>query len=214
MKNSSLLISAVILLGIISLSGCGRAESKVYKQYYDVVTGADTKKWDGFALIDLDGDGVSELFATCINGEREDESIQPYMIVGYKDNAAVLNEELQDGVAGAGGYRGTLYYIGGKGLLHESMTIAPFGLPADTVYKLRDGTVEISDTGEFSIDSYGDPEDEDWDPLQNGTWTWNGETVTEEQYNDMLNKALSGEEGLPMSSIEWKSRDDILKELK
>ena len=185
----------------------------IYKKYYDIVSESDQKKWDSFALIDLDGDGIYELFATCIKGEREDESIQPYMIVGHNNDETVINDELQDGVAGAGGYRGTLYYFEGKGILHESMTFAPFGLPADTIYVLNNGKLEISDQGEFSVDSYNDEEDEEWDPLEHGSWAWNEQTVTEGEYNEKLKEATRAMEGFPVSEIEWKDKDVILKEL-
>ncbi len=189
--------------------------SDIYKEYHDIVSGIDTKEWDGFALIDLDGDGVKELFATCIDGEREDPGIQPYMIIGYKaDGTAVKNEELQDGVAGAGGYRGNLYYLEGKGILHESMVFAPFGIPADSIYTIKDGLVETTDMGEFVLDIENIPEeDDDWDPLETGSWTWNGETVTEEEYYNNVREATGDTEGLPMSEIAWKSKDEILKVL-
>ena len=190
------------------------AERAAYEDFYGIVSDADPKKWDGFSLIDLDGDGIYELFATCIEGEREDEGIQPYMIAAYNNNKSTVNDALQDGVAGAGGYRGTLYYIEGRGILHESMTYAPFGIPADTVYVLKDGAVEISDTGEFSLDSYDDTEGDNWDPFEHGSWSWNGENVTEEEYYEALKKATGDSEGLPLCEIDWKSRDTMLEELK
>ncbi len=195
-------------------SALGGDESiDIYKEYFNIVSQADTDKWDGFALIDLDGDGVNELFATCIEGEREDPGIQPYMIVGYNADGAVKNEELQDGVAGAGGYRGNLYYLEGKGILHESMVFAPFGVPADSIYAIKDGSIEIRDMGEFVLDSANIPEDGEWNPLEYGSWTWNGENLSEEEYNNKVNEATDNTEGLPMSEIDWKSKDEILKEL-
>lgn len=98
-------------------------------------------------------------------------------------------------------------------ILHESMTFAPFGLPADTIYVLNNGKLEISDQGEFSIDSYNDEEDEEWDPLEHGSWAWNEQTVTEGEYNEKLKEATRAMEGFPVSEIEWKDKDVILKEL-
>lgn len=231
MKKGLLLITMIVFCSFVFF-GCGGTNSKngsvgeaasgtqkkqveaktVYKDYYDIVSKADPKQWDGFALIDLDGDGVNELFATFIDGEREDPGIQPYMIVGY-NNTAIINDELQDGVAGAGGYRGTLYYLEGKGILHESMVYAPFGTPADTIYALKDGKIEIMGQGEFTVDDFAGSEDEGWDPLEHGSWTWNGQNVTEEEYNGKVREATNDTEGLPMSEIDWKSKEDIQKEL-
>ncbi len=216
MKKRLLLITAVMVLGTFVLYGCAAKDGtkEAYKKYLDIVSNADPEKWDGFALIDLDGDGVQELFATCLEGVREDEGIQPYMIVALNNGEPVVNDELQDGVAGAGGYRGTLFYLGGKGVLHESMTYAPFGVPADAVYVLKDGNIEISGQGEFSVDEFDGTEDEEWDPLEHGSWTWNGEEVSEEEYYKKLNELTSDTEGTPVSEISWKSKDDIQKELK
>ena len=231
MKKGLLLITMIVFCSFVFF-GCGGTNSKngsvgeaasgtqkeqveaktVHKDYYDIVSKADPKQWDGFALIDLDGDGVNELFATFIDGEREDPGIQPYMIVGY-NNTAIINDELQDGVAGAGGYRGTLYYLEGKGILHESMVYAPFGTPADTIYALKDGKIEIMGQGEFTVDDFAGSEDEGWDPLEHGSWTWNGQNVTEEEYNGKVREATNDTEGLPMSEIDWKSKEDIQKEL-
>ena len=234
MKNSFLMPAVAGLLCSIVLFGCGSTdsagvsingstdsaggsikESTIYNKYCDIVSSSDPKRWDGFALIDLDGDGVKELFATCIDGEREDEGIQPYMIAGCnKAGNPIVNDEFQDGVAGAGGYRGMLYFIEGKGLLHESMVFAPLGLPADTIYELKDGMTEIKDQGEFSVDSYDDAEDDSWDPFEHGSWSWNGETVSEEKYYEMLKESTCDTEGSLMSEIDWKSKDAIFEELK
>ncbi len=190
------------------------SEDGKYQAFTDFVSEADPKKWDGFALIDLDGDGMAELFATCLEGEREDPGIQPYMIAGQDQSGkVVINDELRDGVAGAGGYRGTLYYLEDMGLLHESMTYAPFGSPADTVYAFRNGTIEVSDTGEYSVDDFDGADEEGWDPLAHGTWTWNGETLTEEEYYGKLKEATNDTEGLPFEGIDWKDKDTILESL-
>ncbi len=217
MKKRLLPVTMITLLGALALFGCaGKASANagIYGKYIDIVSEADPKKWDGFVLVDLDGDGVMELFATCINGEREDESIQPYMIVGNNNGETVINDELQDGVAGAGGYRGTLYCLEGKGLLHESMTYAPFGVPADTIYVLKNGKIEISGQGEFSVDDYDGTEDDEWDPFEHGSWKWDGESVTEDEYYEKVKEATTDTEGTSMSEMEWKSKEDIQKELK
>jgi len=211
-----------LVFSTLIISGCGsktvsneaERENNIYKEYYDIVSNVNLRQWDGFALIDLDGDGVCELFATCLEGDREDASIQPYMIVGNDHNGeVVMNDELQDGVAGVGGYRGTLYYVEGKGLLHENMSFAPLGLPADTIYVFRDGKIEVSDMGEFTVDNYDGAEEEDWNPLEHGVWTWNGETIAEDKYFEKLQEVMDGTEGVPLCEIEWKSKDTILESL-
>ena len=186
---------------------------KIYRRFYDIVADADPMAWDRFNLIDLDGDGVFELFATCIDGEREDPGIQPYMIVGHKDEEVIKNDELYDGVAGAGGYRGALYYLEGKGKLHESMLFAPLGEPSDRVYTLKDGEIVDTDMGEFVADRTSDMSADDWDLYENGKWHWNGKTVTEDEYKNKLREATDNMQGKPLAEIDWMSRERLQKKL-
>ena len=178
---------------------------KIYRKFYDIVSDADPTEWDGFELVDLDGDGIFELFATCIDGEREDPGIQPYMIVGHKDEDIVKNDELFDGVAGAGGYRGSMYYIEGKGKLHESMVFAPLGEPADRVYLLKDGEITETDIGEFVADRTSDMSADGWDLYEHGEWHWNDKIVTEDEYKNGLREATDNMQGKPLCEIDWMS---------
>ena len=191
-----------------------RATEAVYQEFYNAVSAADPVKWDRFKLIDLDEDGVFELFATCIDGRREDPGLQPYLIIGHNNAGAVLNDGLFDGVAGAGGYRGVLFYLEGKGKLHESMTFAPFGEPADRVYSLTDGKITETDLGEFTADRAADLYSDDWDLFKNGEWKWNGKTVTEEEYSKNLKEATGNAEGKALCDIDWVSKETMLGELK
>lgn len=191
----------------------GSADIKIYRKFFDIVSDADKMEWDGFRLIDLDDDRIYELFATCIDGEREDPGIQPYMIVGHKDGETVISDELSDGVAGAGGYRGTLYYLEGRGILHESMYFAPLEEPADRVYSLKDGEIVETDMGEFTADRTADAYDDDWDLFENGEWRWNGKIVTEDEYKDSLREATYNMVGEPLSEIDWISREQMLDDL-
>ncbi|MCR5591523.1 MAG: hypothetical protein K6F73_08315 [Lachnospiraceae bacterium] len=187
--------------------------AKIYREFYDIVSDADPKKWDAFALLDLDGDEIYELLATNIDGERLDPGMQPYMIVGHDGDRTFENDELSDGVAGAGGYRGTLLYLPGKGILHESMFFAPFGEPADNIYTMKNGKIELRDSGYFYTDRSVEF-DENYDPLEHGEWSWNNRTVTEDEYKHLLDDATDGIEGEPLSEIGWMSRVKVLRELK
>ena len=189
------------------------ADIKIYRKFSDTVADADPAEWDAFSLIDLDGDGIFELFATCIDGDREDPGIQPYMIVGHKDEDVIKNDELFDGVAGAGGYRGALYYLEGKGKLHESMIFAPMGEPADRVLSLKDGEITETDIGEFTADRTSDMYGDDWDLFEHGEWKWNGRTVTEDEYKNSLRDATDNMQGKPLSEIDWMSRKRVQSKL-
>ena len=194
--------------------GEGEALEEPFSDYYEIVSNADPNEWDAFKLIDLDGNGTPELFATCISGKRDDPGIQPYMVVGQGENGIVVNDELQDGVAGAGGYRGSLYYIEGKGKIYDSAFYAPFGEPADTIYILDNGEIKTLSYGYFEADRTSSIEDEDWDLYEHGEWKWNDKVVTEEEYKKKYREAIDNTEGLPMSEIEYIDRDSMLEELK
>ena len=225
LRRTGIAATVVSLIGISTVfastsdAGPGIALQKknaenIYQEFYNVVSAADPVKWDRFQLIDLDGDGIFELFATCIDGRREDPGIQPYVIVGHNDAGLVLNDELYDGVAGAGGYRGILSCLEGKGKLHESMVFAPFGEPADRVYSLKDGKITETDSGEFTADRSADMTGDDWDLFKNGDWTWNGRTVTEEEYYKNLKEATDHAEGKALCETAWQNKDAVLAELK
>ena len=225
LRKTGIAAAVVSLIGISTVFGSTadagpgislqkKDAEKIYQEFCDVLSVADPVKWDRFKLIDLDGDGVFELFATCIDGRREDPGIQPYVIIGHNDAGLVLNDELYDVVAGAGGYRGILSYLEGKGKLHESMVFAPFGEPADRVYSLKDGKIEETGFGEFTADRSVDMTGDDWDLFKNGDWTWNGRTVTEEEYNKNLKEATDHAEGKALCETDWQNKDAVLAELK
>ena len=190
-----------------------------YDKLASIVNDADPKQWDSFALVDLDGDGIMELFAANFDGERDDPGICPYMIVAQDvTGEPVINDDLLfDGVAGAGGYRGSLYLLEGMGRLREVAFYAPLGTPADTIYVMEDGTIEILDYGYFETDSWGDLGDtsaDDWDLFEHGEWKWNDKVVTEEEYDSNLEADLRGARETAFSDLNWLSKEKVLQELK
>ncbi|MBE5860094.1 MAG: hypothetical protein E7301_08230 [Butyrivibrio sp.] len=190
------------------------ASDNIYSQYRSIVEQASSTEWDSFQLIDLDADGTPELFATCTDESRPDPGMQPYMIVGHNANGIVKNDEFADGVASAGGYRGTLYYIPGTGKLLDSAVNAPLGVPSDTIYEMKDGKIDYTVYGGFEVTEY--PEDDnydDWDPMEHGEWRWMDETVTEEEYKSKFAEATDNTHGVAMSEIDYMDKDSMLKEL-
>ena len=68
----------------------------LFRKFIDIVTNADPSEWDRFKLLDIDGDGIYELLATNIDGEREDYC-KWLANNGYKELAAFSNM-LQDDI--------------------------------------------------------------------------------------------------------------------
>ena len=158
----------------------------------------------------MDGDGISELFATCLNDNNECYQLymlQPYMIVGHDENGIVINDDLADGTASAGGYRGTLYYLPGIGKIHDSAMYAPYGTPSDTVYIMKNGRIELLSSGYFSVDSSDLPDN--W----SGTWYWNDEIVDENEYNQRLISDLENTTGVALCDINYFGKEEMIKAL-
>ncbi len=190
----------------------------IYDEYIDIVNNYKNEEWeikfDKFALINLDDDEIPELFAT---GEYVDDSImggmQPYLIVGHNESGAVVNDIMADGVAGAGGYRGTLYYLPGLGKLHDSAVYAPFGAPSDTIYLMKDGKIDPLVYGDFEVDVEKLPENmgENDDILNYGQWYWDGVPMDEAEYKKQFVAAIENTHGVAVCDIDYMSKDEIIK---
>ncbi len=189
------------------------SNSAIYQAYYDEISKNTSYSWEGFQLIDLDGDNFPELFATGSNSENDFDSLQHYMIIGHNENGIVVNDELADGVASAGGYRGTLYYIPGIGKLHDSAVFAPYIAPADTVYKMQDGKIDTEASGYFEPDMNVEPEGDDWDILDHGVWYWDGKEVSYDDYKSKLRSAINNTTGYELNGVNYISKDEMLKKL-
>ena len=195
-------------------------EFNPYQEYYKFVLNYNSYEWektypdvdygwDSFQLVELDGDDYPELVATHADSQtRVDGGMQCYLIVDFCDNALVINE-IADGVASAGGYRGEKYFIPEKGIIYDRAMWAPYGTPSDSVYEMEDGTVKEKDYGYFAPDV----DSEYPDNLENGIWYWNEKVVTEEEYNDNLNAATDNLSGKAFCEIYYLDKDSIISEL-
>ncbi|MCR5209774.1 MAG: hypothetical protein K6C99_06160 [Lachnospiraceae bacterium] len=199
------------------------AGSDAYDLFYDFAVNPYEFEWDGlyhdryvydgvdygwkdFALVDLDGDGNEELIATNTDGEnRPDAGMQSYLIAYCKDGKFAISE-LADGVASAGGYRGTKCYLPGRGIIYDDSFSAPYGAPAFCIYRLKDGVFEYSEEGYLSpAFDYDYPE-----CLEKGEWHVGDKTVTEEEYKDEFNRLTDNNSGIALGEIEYISRDEML----
>lgn len=195
-------------------------DPEMYRAYYDFVSDPGSYEWDGttiyfddynwdsFILEDIDGDGSEELIATNLDPDRFESSMQYYLVVGYYDGSLRISE-LRDGVASAGGYRGTVSYLPGEGVIYDDWISAPDGNPGFTYYKLENGEVLNEGGGYLEPDQdYEYPES-----FENGTWTWGALVVTEEEFNDYVKEITKDDSGIPLSSIGYISQAQMLDEL-
>ncbi len=178
----------------------------LYEQYYDIISGLD-EKWDMFQFDDLDGDGFPEVFIS--SSELDMNDLQQYMIITHSNAGAELNEGLSDGVASAGGYRGTLYYVAGSSIVYERASSAPENNPSDNVYLLDNGHLTLYATGTTETqDGYQGPDDK-----EHMSWYWNGEEVTPEKYEELLNAETENLSGEALSDIVYVDRETILESI-
>lgn len=204
----------------------GTVGNGMYEQYYEFVSDPYKFAWDGvyydryvyddldygwkdFALIDFDGDGSDELIATNEDWEtRVDAGMQYYLIASYYDGKLVITE-LGDGVASAGGYRGTKCYLPGKGVIYDDAFSAPLGAPSFSIYRLQNGSFEYTEGGYVSPDFDLDyPE-----CLDKGEWHVGDSIVTEEEYYKAFKELTDDNSGIALEDIEYIGKDEMLKEL-
>ena len=141
-----------------------------------------TFNWDSYQLIEVDGDETPEMIVTCKDQVGSVDNLQHYLILDNTDNGLVITE-LADGVASAGGYRGTLYYLPGKSTIYDISNSAPYAAPGFTLYKSENGKIEYVES------AYFDPEpDAGEDALEHGKWYWGTDEVTKEEYDEKLNE--------------------------
>ena len=191
-------------------------DDALYADYLAIVQESTDVEWDGFALIDLDLDGTKDFVCTCTNYENETMkmySLQPYMIVFTGAEGPEKYEDLMDGVASAGGYRGNLYYISGSRMVYDCASYAPFGVPDDSVYLLENGEKTLAGSGYFEVDQDELPSEGSYDILEYGDWMWNQEVVTKEQYEQNLDAVLGDYERIPLCELDYLDRDSMIEVL-
>ncbi|MBP5607691.1 MAG: hypothetical protein J6X66_05415 [Lachnospiraceae bacterium] len=178
----------------------------LYEQYYDIISGLD-EKWDQFMFVYFDNDSFPDVFISSTEPDMND--LKEYKIITRSRAGAELNEGLADGVAGAGGYRGTLYYVPQSGILYEITANAPLNNPGSNIYLLDDGHLNLYATGYTEVtDDYTGPDDYD-----HMTWFWNNEEVTHEEYEKKLNEETLNQSGDALSSLFYVDRESMLNRL-
>lgn len=178
----------------------------LYQQYYDIISGLDDK-WDQFMFIYFDQDDFPDIVVSSTVPDIND--LREYKIITHSNAGAEVNDDLRDGVAGAGGYRGTLYYVPQKGILYERTNNAPYNNPSDYVYLLDNGHLTLYATGRTEImDGYEGPDDTD-----HLTWYWNDAEVTPEEYEKKLNEETMNLSGDALSSLFYVDKESMLSRL-
>ncbi len=180
----------------------------LYSQYYDIVAGLDDK-WDMFQFIDLTVEDFPSILITSTEEDPTDD-LQNYMLLTFSNAGAVLDEDsLRDGIAGAGGYRGTLYYVPNSGTIYEEIRYAPYNNPSDKVYLLDNGQIFLYASGYTEpTEEYEGPDDTD-----HLVWFWNSEEVSADDYECSLKELTQEFTGIPFFNIEYVDKATMLSQL-
>ena len=178
----------------------------LYQQYYDIISGLD-EKWDQFVFVYVDQDSFPDVVIS--SSEPGINDLNEYMIITRSKAGAELNEGLSDGVASAGGYRGTFYYVPQTGILYERTNNAPENNQVDYVYLLDDGHVTLYATGRTEVlDGYSGPDD-----TEHMKWYWNDVEVSPEEYEEKLNAETNNLAGDALSSLPYVDKESMLNRL-
>lgn len=178
----------------------------LYEQYYDIVSGLDDK-WDQFRFVYFDGDDFPDIIVSSTVPGLND--LKEYLVITRSRAGAEVNEDLRDGVASAGGYRGDLYYVPQNGILYERTYNAPANNPGDYVYLLDDGRLSLYATGRTEItDGYTGPDDK-----EHLTWFWNDTEVTAEEYEKKLNEETMNLSGDALATLFYVDKESMLSRL-
>ena len=178
----------------------------LYEQYYEIISDLDPK-WNQFQFINLDDDDYPEIFITC--DELNANGLREYMLITHSNAGAELIDGLEDGVAGAGGYRGILSYVAGMGIVYENYSNAPYNNPGANVYLLDNGHLNLYASGYTEVlDGYEGPDD-----AEHMSWFWNNEEVTAAEYQEALEEETVYGTGIDFEAVVCMERDTMLERL-
>lgn len=163
--------------------------------------------WDGYQLIELDGDDSPEMIVTSLNECSPTDGLQHYLVLDNTDSGLVINE-MADGVASAGGYRGTLYYLPNSSVIYDMSISAPYGAPGFTLYKAENGKINYVESGYFNPDHEAGA-----DAMDQGQWYWGSNVVTQEEYDSKIDEFTDSQSGIAFNEIQYMDKDSMMKEL-
>lgn len=149
---------------------------------------------NGYSLIHVDDDGIPEL---CVNGT---DWASGDMLYWYRDGE--LQEEYFSQYGG--------YFVPRTGKAADRN--GRMGGSWDIVYELKDGWLEQIGEGDYTY--FSDPDDEQkFGTYESGKW--NGQEVTGEQYNALLQECFDTENAVSMQDERYyiKDIDQLLLEL-
>ena len=169
-----------------------------YLAYSAWLSSKKSDTYKKFKLLDLDGDGVEELFGKSANEDPYGE-VYSYVVLTY-NGTKLAKKSFQSGVASAGGYRGGTSILPGKGKIWENYISSGTGEGEDIIYTLKNGKFKKTATGTYSLASE--------------TNQWKGKTVSAKTYSKKLEKMFPSAKAKDLEKMSYQSRSKVLAKLK
>ncbi len=208
---SMLLVLAVLVAAFPSsnVEAASRTKKKAYKAYYKWMKSDEMKisdyreeKFNKFKLVDLDNDKIPELIA--LYEDRVGTDVNTYAICTF-DGKKVNSIKVCSGVAGAGGFRGSVSYIPKKGKIAAYSMSSGTGSSYDTYYKIKKGKIVITHTLTMERTFY---------PQQTETYKVNKKVVSKSKFEKTEKKIYASKKSVNFDKLKFISKKKMLKKLK
>jgi hypothetical protein len=190
-----LLVMFVMVVPTVSVQAASKKDA--YKAYSNWLAKEAPKQYKKYTLVKLDGDKVPELI-----GYYSDEGMDYYIVCAY-DGKNVVTQEVQEGVASVGGFRGSLLYMPKKGKIWSNSISAGTGAEYDAVYVLKNGKFKSAASGSSEYGLNGKKQ-----------YIWNDKRVSKKNYNKNLKKSFNTSKGKTFTSLKYISKSNMKKKLK
>ncbi len=206
-KKLTALTLSFFLIIVFGMSAMAESKAETFAAYKEWIqngakSSADDEDvhYDKFCLLNLDKDSVPELISCRI----VNDGIYDFYIQSFKDGQLVILTT-QAGVGGAGGFRGTVSYIAGKGLIRSHSWGSANPQNYEEICKLTSTGYKVKGEGEYLY--YFDDK-----PIKDAVW--NGKNVSSKVYEKKSNKAFNEKKGKDMTKLNFVSASEILEQLK
>lgn len=199
-KNSFLLLIFLLMLSnVCTLNVSAASKKETYSLYKEWLNSKEGKQYDGFALVKIDKDDVCELVAHRVNALSY---LDEYLIL-TNVNGTLVSESIADGVASAGGYRGSYSFIPKKGKMYQYSWSSGTGEKYHSVYTFKKGKINEIHCGT-----------ETYNPYPKVKYQWNNKTVSKKKFKASLKKAINTKKTKAFNQLHYRNRTKIKKAIR
>ena len=201
MKNNLLraasMMLLVIIIGVAITPICVNASAKngTFKAYRKWLQNTP-EGYNYFALIYIDNDGTPELVAK--NDGYDEYGTSEYILCGCK-NGKIQSLAFSDGDSFSSGYRSSASFIPKKNKVYNGHMYGGNGEGEDGIFKLNDNGFQEVEKGKYDYKEM--------------FFSWNGKTMTENEYNSCFTKAYDSNSAKGFWKIKYYTKEEIIKKI-